>query len=185
MLKNITKLMKLGRVRHLFRGTVRLPLALALIGALIISHIDWAALIGGGPPDVVQGRPDIRDGDSLVIGRHRVRLKGIDAPERDQTCTRGGKPWACGHAARRHLKRLIGRREVSCAVVRRDRFDRLLARCRTGARDLNQAMIRDGMAVSFDGDYRREEAEARRARAGLWAGQFERPRLWRQSNPRR
>ena len=185
MLKNITKLMKIGRIRRLFGTTVRLRLALIVLAALILANIDWGLVFDEAPPDVVGGRPDVRDGDSLVIGRHRVRLMGIDAPERDQTCTRGGKAWACGRAAQRHLKRLISHRDVECSVVRRDRFDRLLAQCRSGGQDLNRAMIRDGMAVSFDGNYRREEAKARRAKSGLWAGQFQRPRLWRQSNPRR
>ncbi len=185
MLKNITKLMKNGRMRRLFGTAARLPLALIVLGALIMANIDWGLVFDEAPPGVVRGRPDVRDGDSLTIGRHRVRLTGIDAPERDQTCTKGGKSWACGRVAKRHLKRLIGNRGVECSVVRRDRFDRLLAQCRSGGQDLNREMIRDGMAVSFDGNYRREEAEARREKSGLWAGQFQRPRLWRQSNPRR
>ena len=177
--------MKIARIRHLFGTSLRLPLALALLAGLIISNVDWQALFDERPPVVVEGRPNVRDGDSLVIGRHRVRLKGIDAPERDQTCTRHGQAWACGHAAKRHLQRMIGKRGVVCTVVRRDRFDRLLAHCRAGSYDLNRAMVRDGMAVSFDGDYRLEEVEARRRKSGLWAGRFQRPRQWRQSNPRR
>lgn len=185
MLKNITKLTKIARMRHLFGTSVRLPLALALLAGLIISNVDWGVLFDEGPPAVVEGRPKVRDGDSLVIGRRRVRLKGIDAPEREQTCKRGGQTWACGRAARRHLQRLIANRGVVCKVAKRDRFDRLLAHCRAGPHDLNRTMVRDGMAVSFDGKYRGEEAEARRRRTGMWAGQFQRPKLWRQSNPRR
>ena len=177
--------MKIARMRQLFGASLRLPLALALLAGLIVSKVEWNALIGERPLAVVEGRPNIPDGDSLVIGRHRVRLRGIDAPEREQTCTRNGQTWACGLAAQRHLQRMIGKRGVVCKVVKRDRFDRLLAHCRAGSNDLNRAMVRDGMAVSFDGHYRLEEAEARRGKSGLWAGRFQRPGLWRQSNPRR
>jgi endonuclease YncB( thermonuclease family) len=40
-------------------------------------------------------------------------------------------------------------------------------------------MVRTGMAVSY-GRYGAEEAAARRGRAGLWAGQFESPRAFRE-----
>jgi endonuclease YncB( thermonuclease family) len=39
-------------------------------------------------------------------------------------------------------------------------------------------MVRQGMAVSF-GAYHAEEAQAREARAGVWAGSFERPKDYR------
>ena len=180
ILINITKLIKVGLKKHVFGGALRLPLALVLLAALAASSIDWE-----GTPQEIAGEAEARDGDSLVIVHHRVRLHGIDAPERGQTCKRDGKSWACGREAKRHLARLIGNHEVNCTVVKRDRFDRLLARCRAGQRDLNRSMVRDGMAISFGGKYRHEEASARRAQFGLWSGQFERPQRWRQSNPRR
>lgn len=180
MLINIEKLVRWGLNRRVFGHGLRLPLALIAVAAAAIAAIDWE-----GVPETVAGRAGVRDGDSLVIGGHRVRLQGIDAPERAQTCKKHDKTWSCGREAQRHLSRLIARRTVECDVVRRDRFDRLLARCRAGGRDLNRQMVRDGMAVSFARAYRGEEAAARRGKKGLWSGEFMRPQEWRRAHQRR
>ena len=47
------------------------------------------------------------DGDSLIVGRHEIRLPGIDAPELSQTCVRDSQPWDCGKAAADQLNKLI------------------------------------------------------------------------------
>ncbi|MFT5511089.1 MAG: endonuclease YncB(thermonuclease family) [Hyphomicrobiaceae bacterium] len=155
-------------------------IVIVLLVATFLATLDWT-----GTPASIDGSAEARDGDSLVIGRHRVRLVGIDAPERDQTCSRGRKRWACGREAGRHLSRLIGNHDVNCMIEKRDRFQRLLAHCRVSERDLNRSMVRDGMALSFGRRYRREEAAARKEKLGLWSGTFQRPQLWRKQNPRR
>jgi len=40
-------------------------------------------------------------------------------------------------------------------------------------------MVSDGMAVAYGG-YWREEREAKSMKRGLWASEFQEPRLWRQ-----
>ncbi|WP_420409754.1 thermonuclease family protein [Hoeflea sp.] len=118
------------------------------------------------------------DGDSLAMGERRLRLKGIDAPELAQRCRRDSIEYACGSEARSRLRELIGGQGVSCLSEGVDRYGRDLVRCKAGDRDLNRIMVRSGHAVSF-GDYGEEEAAARQHRAGLWAGEFDRPREWR------
>ena len=116
------------------------------------------------------------DGDSLTLGTDRLRLEGIDAPELSQSCERDGKAWACGRMAREALQGLVLASGTLCQGSRRDRYDRLLVVCRSGTgEDINAAMVRRGMAISYGG-YGKEEAEARAEKAGLWAGTFERPR---------
>ncbi|MBX5009367.1 thermonuclease family protein [Rhizobium lentis] len=116
------------------------------------------------------------DGDSLTLGEERFRLEGIDAPELNQRCERGGKAWACGQAAREALQEMVLASGTLCRGGRRDRYDRLLVVCRSGTGgDINAAMVRRGMAISYGG-YGKEEIEARGAKVGLWAGTFERPR---------
>lgn len=176
IVKQFRKLVSQVRSRRLIQFFV---IIFALSG-LALSSIEWI-----NTPARVSGRADARDGDSLAIGGHRVRLVGIDAPELKQTCKRNGRPWQCGRAAMRHLTGLIANRTVQCTVEKRDRFRRLLAACRAGNRDLNRSMVRDGMAISFARRYTREEASARTNRRGLWAGQFRRPKLWRDQNPMR
>lgn len=132
-------------------------------------------------PAEVSGWARPIDGDSLWVGNHEVRLKGIDAPEGRQTCRRNGAAWNCGDAARNALSRMIGRETVTCAVSERDRYGRLLASCRAGDRDLNAGMVTAGMAVAYGG-YEREEATAKAARSGIWDSEFQMPRQWRNEN---
>lgn len=119
------------------------------------------------------------DGDSFWRGESEIRLYGIDAPEYRQSCKdRAGQEWPCGRDAMRALKHTIGGRDVACEIRDTDRYDRLVAVCKSGSLDLNQEMIRQGWAVSF-GAYGSLEAEARRNRRGIWRGDFERPQEWR------
>lgn len=130
----------------------------------------------GRPPS--QGVAVVNDGDSITLGGTRIRLRGIDAPELMQTCMRGGKSYACGRAARESLRALIASRAVTCTGSEIDRYGRLLGDCRAAQHDLNAGQVAAGWAIAY-GDYEAEEAEARRKKAGLWAGEFERPSEWR------
>lgn len=119
------------------------------------------------------------DGDTLASGPERLRLSGIDAPERHQVCgDTGAATWACGEAARQALAAFASARDLVCIGTGRDRYRRLLATCRVGAREINGAMVRLGLAVGY-GDYQAEESAARQEAIGLWSGPFERPQDWR------
>ena len=89
--------------------------------------------------------------------------------------------YPCGRDARDALRRLIGGRAVTCEGWERDRYGRLLAFCKAGAVDLNRALVEQGWAVAF-GDFQAEEFAARQAARGLWAGDFDRPRQWRDTH---
>lgn len=128
--------------------------------------------------DEIRGAARPIDGDSLTVGREEVRLKGIDAPEGRQSCTRDGASWDCGNASRDELRRLIGKDVVVCRTVERDKHGRALGYCSAGGRDLNAGMVSSGLAVAYGG-YLREQGEAKARRRGLWAGEFEQPRDWR------
>jgi endonuclease YncB( thermonuclease family) len=132
----------------------------------------------GSMPGQISGAARPIDGDSLYVGRDEVRMKGIDAPEGRQSCTREGQAWDCGNAARDELRRLIGQDMVQCTVIERDKHSRLLASCSAGGRDLNAGMVASGMAVAYGG-YLREQGEAKAKRRGLWGSDFQQPREWR------
>jgi endonuclease YncB( thermonuclease family) len=70
---------------------------------------------------------------------------------------------------------------VTCRGHRRDRHNRLVGICETGGREVNREMVEAGFALAYN-NYMREEAKARAAQRGLWAGEFERPRDWRRKN---
>ncbi|MPZ38263.1 MAG: thermonuclease family protein [Rhizobiales bacterium] len=136
------------------------------------------------PGDPITGTARVMDGDSLLIGSTRVRLHGIDAPERDQECKdANGKTYSCGRTATRALANAIARRSVTCEPVAVDRYDRDVAICRVNDVDLAETMVRGGYAVDYfsRGRYEDAEREARNARRGLWAGEFQAPSSWRRT----
>jgi endonuclease YncB( thermonuclease family) len=108
-------------------------------------------------------------------------MRGIDAPEYTQTCRRNGADYPCGTLARQALVRLIAGKPVSCTGWQRDRYGRFLGNCAAGGKDLNRAQVEAGWAVAFGG-FEHEEATARAARVGMWAGTFDRPQDWRDSH---
>jgi len=142
------------------------------------------------PGEPVTGRAHVTDGDSLEVAGVRIRLFGIDAPERDQDCQdAGGKTYSCGRAASRALAAAIGGRSVTCTPVEVDQYNRDVAVCTAGDLDLGDVMVRGGHALDYArhsrGRYAGAEREARDARRGMWAGTFERPATWRQQNAKR
>lgn len=186
------------RRRRIFRPAAtprrwRAPLV-ALAGAIIV-----AALSGIGlPPDLMGSAPreqdwsalaaEVRivDGDTLRLGDRTLRLAGIDAPERGQSCTDAAGRWFdCGAAAAEALSRLVNGRSVLCRVQGRDRYGRGLGLCTAGGAELNSGLVTSGWALAYEDDdlaMRAAELAARVSGRGLWAGSFTRPDAWRRRN---
>lgn len=122
----------------------------------------------------------VLDGDSVELNGRRLRLLGIDAPEYVQTCTKAGRTWPCGRESRVALRRLVGDKTVRCTSSGLDRYDRWLATCYVGDVNLNLRLVELGWAIAY-GDYTQAERKARKARVGIWSGEFERPQDWRRS----
>lgn len=126
----------------------------------------------------------VSDGDTITVldasnAQHKIRLSGIDAPEKAQ-------PF--GQRAKESLSRLVFQKEVEVAWNKRDRYGRILGKvrvqppdCRTCPKtlDAGQAQLSVGMAWWYRkyameqspadrGTYEFEEREARARRAGLW-----------------
>lgn len=158
-------------------STIRLSLALVALGAL-------AAWLARHQEDDLVGAGSAIDGDSIRVLGREIRLDGIDAPEFIQTCRRAGKDVQCGREARGALQAKLQRGLVVCRLVAKDRYRRDVGRCTIEGTDLNAAMVREGQAIALGGTYEFEENEARAARRGLWAGEFERPSEFRQAHPR-
>ena len=124
------------------------------------------------------------DGDTLRLGDRTLRLAGVDAPERGQTCSdAAGASFDCGAAAAEALSRLVNGRSVVCRVQGRDRFGRGLGVCQAGGAELNAGLVMAGWALAYDSDAMLVvEVQARLAGRGLWAGGFVRPEEWRRRN---
>jgi endonuclease YncB( thermonuclease family) len=150
-----------------------LRLALALILLLPMS----AAMAD------ITGKPRIVDGDTIHIGKTKIRLHGIDAPEMRQECYRvDGSSYRCGEAATDALRVLIGADPVRCDGGAYDRYKRLIAVCYSGTVNLNAKMVRLGWALAYRRyslDYVDEEEDASNHKAGMWGGKFVKPWEWR------
>jgi endonuclease YncB( thermonuclease family) len=130
----------------------------------------------------LSGEAVIIDGDTLEVSGTRVRLHGIDAPEKAQECEVSGSPWRCGENATRVLSSATQGRRIECHGIRRDRYGRLIAVCYASGTDLNAEMVREGWALAYrqySSDYVNAEAAARAAGKGIWRGQFIEPWEWR------
>lgn len=133
----------------------------------------------------VSGRARAVDGDTLEVAGQKVRLFGIDAPELDQLCDRGGKPWACGDAARKALAGIVGRQRLACEVRDIDRYGRNVATCLAGDDDVAALMVRQGMAIAYrrySGRYVNAEAAARADGIGLWTSTYIQPEAYREQS---
>ena len=108
-----------------------------LAGVLLPGH----PVLGGAE---ITGEARIIDGDTVAIGRHRLRLFGIDAPETRQLCTVRGAAWPCGGTATMTLRELVAGRPLACVERGRDRYGRVVAVCRIGALDVNAWMVEAG-----------------------------------------
>jgi endonuclease YncB( thermonuclease family) len=135
----------------------------------------------------LSGRADVLDGDSLRIGRHEIRLHGIDAPEYRQTCMQGDRPRRCGIEALKALEQMIGANPVRCTWDEHDTYGRALATCYVNGENLNARLVAAGVAVAYtrySSRYESEQREARDAARGVWATDFDPPWRWRREHPR-
>ena len=154
------------------------PAFILIATCIVLSAVAWTWPVQAD----VSGQARVIDGDSLEIGGTRIRLFGIDAPERGQGCQAGGELWICGGLARLRLEERISGRTVVCEEKDRDRYGRVVAVCRAGGEDLNAWMVSEGFALAYrrySRAYVDEEAGAKSARAGVWRGEFVPPWDWR------
>lgn len=121
--------------------------------------------------DEIRGKVvSIADGDTVTVldaekVQHKIRLQGIDAPEKKQ---------AFGTKSKEALSEKIFGREVVVIWNEKDRYQRVLGEVHLGKRHINQEMVQEGMAWHYK-QYDKSksladaEHEARAQRLGLWA----------------
>ena len=131
------------------------------------------------------GNAKVIDGDTIHIYKNKIRLHGIDAPEKDQTCKKNSKVWNCGVESTKFLKELIGNNKIECITQGKDRYNRFIGICYKDNLDLNSEMVLNGWAIAYryySKDYVEEEEEAKQEKKGIWIGDFEEPYLFRKKN---
>lgn len=141
-------------------------LAALLLAAVAAFAVPSYAEPAANPAGEIEGVPtSITDGDTFRLGVIRVRLWGMDAPE---LATRFGPP------ARQRLAEVIGGRAVRCGPEVQKSYRRTVRACQNWqGLDLSRVMVREGWAVDWPsyshGAYAADEAEAQRAKAGVFA----------------
>jgi len=117
----------------------------------------------------------IADGDTLTVldeskRQHKVRLVGIDAPERKQ---------AFGTVSRQNLADLVFGKKVDVEWSKQDRYQRVLGKVLLDGKDINLKQVKAGLAwhyTQYDKDLqladKRLYADAQKAASlkgiGLW-----------------
>ena len=112
----------------------------------------------------------IADGDTftLLVNNHdqvKVRLDGIDAPEKKQ---------AFGNKAKEYHSSMIWGTPVTVKVLKKDRYGRSIGKVSTSRfKDVNLEMIKAGYAWHYkeyndDKTYASAEVSARKNKKGLW-----------------
>lgn len=103
------------------------------------------------------------DGDTFVASGLKIRLWGIDAPER-------GEPYYDN--SRMLLEKILKSGGLRCAPVDRDRYQRFVMQCSSDDADIGALMVRAGFARDYrrysKGYYAQEQEAAQSAGAGLW-----------------
>ncbi len=154
----------LGRLFDVARALVQL----SVVMLLVVSGTAWAATLEGW---VVA----IQDGDTITVlddarMQHRIRLSGIDAPEKRQ---------AFGNRSREALGSMVFRKRVTVEWSKLDRYQRIVGKVISGGRDVNLEQVRLGLAWHYkqyareqsatdQAAYDRAEQAARERRTGLW-----------------
>jgi endonuclease YncB( thermonuclease family) len=117
----------------------------------------------------------VSDGDTIKVldsnkKEHKIRLMGIDAPEKKQDF---------GAASKQALSNYIYQKEVTVEYKKKDRYQRILGKVILDKQDICLQMISDGMAWHYK-DYEKEqsktdrdlysqaEVKARNDKIGLW-----------------
>ncbi len=122
----------------------------------------------------------ITDGDTLYVldanyKEHKIRLAGIDAPERKQ---------AYGLAFRKYLASIVAGKQVSIEYQKRDRYGRILGKVLLDGIDVCLEQVKVGFAWHYKKYQHEQSAEDRELYADAKnKARNERLGLWRENNP--
>lgn len=131
--------------------------------------------------DILTGKViKIADGDTLTVldaekKQYRIRLTGIDAPEKKQ---------AFGTVSKQHLATLAFGKTVHVEWFRRDRYQRILGKVWVGGQDANLEQIRAGLAWHYK-QYEKDQPplDRRRYAQAEALARLDRVELWRDPSP--
>lgn len=149
----------------------------AIFAGLVLALAGCSPDRGLSPPAGPYKVAEVFDGDSfnLIAANQktvRIRIAGIDAPEKRQ-------PYS--NKAKESLESLLMSGTITLTLIKIDRFERWVAHVSVDQQDIGLRQIQLGYAWFFTryqqdlddrrkSDYARAEEDARRDGLGLWAG---------------
>ncbi len=122
----------------------------------------------------------ITDGDTFYVldanyEQHKIRLAGIDAPERKQ---------AYGLASRKHLLSIVAGKQVTVQYQKRDRYGRIVGKIWVDGVDACLEQVKAGLAWHYKKYQHEQSLEDRQLYADAEnQARNERLGLWRENNP--
>ena len=140
------------------------------------------------------GFAKVVDGDTIKINSKKIRLYGIDAPEKKQKCKKTyltisfmsfTKDYMCGEVSTEKLIKKINKQKLNCNILDVDRYKRLIGECFKRNINLNSWMVSNGYAVAYrkySKKYVSDEINAKNNKLGIWQGKFEMPWDYRRKN---
>ncbi|EPK5159237.1 thermonuclease family protein [Klebsiella pneumoniae] len=154
---------------------------------MIISKSAFQSILSGNVFADLHGRVvRVLDGDTIEVlqatsERNRIRLSGIDAPEKKQ---------AFGQRSRQFLSSRLAQQPVTITGDETDRYGRLLGTVWLNGQDVNALQVQNGMAWAYrykgkasNPAYLVVEKEARKQKKGLWTDPDPvEPWKWRMKN---
>ncbi len=155
-------------------GDKRMVVRVITLGLLVCLSIATFA-------DTLTGKVvKITDGDTLYVldsnyKQHKIRLAGIDAPERKQ---------AYGLAFRKHLASIVAGPQVTVEYQKRDRYGRIVGKVWINGVDACLEQVKAGFAWHYKKYQHEQSLEDQRlyAEAEIRARE-DRLGLWRENNP--
>lgn len=143
--------------------------------------ITLLALAHGAYAETITGRVvGIADGDTIAVldaqlVQHRIRLAGIDAPEKSQ-------PF--GNRSRESLSDLAYNKTVMVETDKRDIYGREVGKVLVNGRDVNLIQVERGMVWHYKAYEREQSADDRKLYdAAEISARAARKGLWRDSDP--
>ena len=142
----------------------------------------------------ITGFAKVIDGDTIKINSKKIRLYGIDAPEKKQKCKKTyltisfmsfTKDYMCGEVSTQKLIKKINKQKLKCNILDVDRYKRLIGECFKRNINLNSWMVSNGYAVAYrkySKKYVSDEINAKNNKLGIWQGKFEMPWDYRRKN---
>lgn len=148
--------------------TIKIIKACFVFAILSISNHAWA--------DILIGRVvGVADGDTITVldvtnTQHKIRLAGIDAPEKKQDF---------GNVSKRSLSEMVFNQPVKVNWDKTDRYGRIVGKVLVNGRDVNLEQVKLGMAWYYRKyqyelvlddriNYLHAEESAMKNHIGLW-----------------